>query len=60
MVFGKKGHAEIKGLLGQIGKDAILVSDINDLDQLDFLKPNIHVLTNNKKPQSIFKYCGGN
>ena len=34
VVFGKKGHVlEIKDLLGQIGKDAILVSDINDLDQ---------------------------
>ena len=52
VVFGKKGHAEIKGLLGQIGKDAILVSDINDLDKLNFLKPIYMYSQTTKSPKA--------
>lgn len=31
LIFGKNGHAEVLGLAGQIGGDAIIVEDINGL-----------------------------
>ena len=39
-------------MLGQIGKDAILVSDINDLDKLDFLKPIYMYSQTTKSPKA--------
>jgi len=39
VIFGKKGHAEVIGLLGQTFNNAIVVSDINDLEVIDYSKP---------------------
>ncbi len=39
VIFGKPGHAEVTGLLGYAGSQAILVSNENDLGKLDFSKP---------------------
>jgi len=39
VIYGKKGHAEVIGLLGQISNDALLVSDESDLEQIDFRRP---------------------
>lgn len=39
VIFGKSGHAEVSGLLGQINGKAIIVSCLQDLDKLDFSKP---------------------
>jgi 4-hydroxy-3-methylbut-2-en-1-yl diphosphate reductase len=39
LIYGKKGHAEIIGLLGQTLNEAILISDENDLEKIDFSKP---------------------
>lgn len=39
VIYGKKGHAEVIGLSGQTGKDAIIVMDDEDLEQIDFTKP---------------------
>ena len=50
VVYGKKGHAEIVGLLGQIGDDAILVSTIDDLDNLDYTKPIFMYSQTTKSP----------
>ena len=36
MIFGKKGHAEVVGLEGQIGYSAIVVENEQDLSKLDF------------------------
>ncbi len=41
LIFGKPGHAEVVGLLGQTENSAIVVSDINDLDTIDFSKPTV-------------------
>jgi len=38
VIYGKKGHAEVIGLEGQTGNNAIVVEDIDDLDKLDFNK----------------------
>jgi 4-hydroxy-3-methylbut-2-enyl diphosphate reductase len=39
VIFGKTGHAEVAGLNGNAGNKAIIVSDGNDLDKIDFSKP---------------------
>ena len=42
-IYGKHGHPEVKGLMGQTGKDAIVFQDIKELDL-------------NKLPQSLTLY----
>lgn len=39
VIYGKKGHAEVIGLLGQIDGDAILISSEDDLPEIDFTRP---------------------
>ena len=39
VIFGKKGHAEVIGLNGQTGNTAIIISDMDDIEQIDFSKP---------------------
>jgi 4-hydroxy-3-methylbut-2-enyl diphosphate reductase len=39
VIYGKQGHAEVVGLAGQTGNDAIIVSGESDLDKVDFSKP---------------------
>ncbi len=39
VIFGKKGHAEVIGLLGQTFNNAIVVSDPSDLDEIDYSVP---------------------
>ncbi|MEG1749676.1 MAG: 4-hydroxy-3-methylbut-2-enyl diphosphate reductase [Tannerellaceae bacterium] len=36
VIYGKKGHAEVNGLVGQTDGTAIVIEKISDLDQLDF------------------------
>jgi 4-hydroxy-3-methylbut-2-en-1-yl diphosphate reductase len=44
VIFGKKGHAEVIGLLGQIGNKGILVTGSEDLGKIDFTQP-IHLFS---------------
>ena len=39
VIFGKPGHAEVVGLLGQINEEGILVSELSDLDKIDINRP---------------------
>ncbi len=39
VIYGKKGHAEIVGLDGQINNKAIVLESIEDVDKIDFSKP---------------------
>ena len=38
VIFGKNGHAEVLGLVGQTNNRAIVVENINDVQHLDFNK----------------------
>lgn len=38
VIFGKRGHAEVIGLLGQVGDDAIVIESEDELDQIDFTR----------------------
>lgn len=39
VILGKKGHAEVNGLVGQTQKEAIVVSSVEEVEQLDLDKP---------------------
>jgi len=39
VIYGKEGHAEVVGLLGAAGGDAILVSSFKDIPKIDFTRP---------------------
>ena len=53
VILGKRGHAEVVGLLGQIGNDALVVETIGDLDQIDFKKP-IYFLSQTTQSLDLF------
>ncbi len=39
VIFGKKGHAETIGLVGHTGDRAIVIEQMDDLEQIDYTKP---------------------
>lgn len=39
IIFGKKGHAEVNGLVGQTEGSAIVIEGSDDLDKLDYSRP---------------------
>ncbi|MDR1199515.1 MAG: 4-hydroxy-3-methylbut-2-enyl diphosphate reductase [Prevotellaceae bacterium] len=39
VIFGKKNHAEVNGLIGQTGGNAIVVETAKDLELIDFSRP---------------------
>ena len=44
VIFGKPGHAEVVGLLGQINYEGIIVSGTDDIEKIDFTKP-VHLFS---------------
>ena len=38
VIYGKNGHAEVNGLVGQTSGEAIVVEDVASLDKVDFAK----------------------
>ena len=39
VIYGKDGHAEVNGLVGQTNGKAIVVNSLSDLSKIDFTKP---------------------
>ncbi|PIP54078.1 MAG: 4-hydroxy-3-methylbut-2-enyl diphosphate reductase [Bacteroidetes bacterium CG23_combo_of_CG06-09_8_20_14_all_32_9] len=39
VIYGKKGHAEVNGLVGQTDGKAIVVGSVSELNKIDFSKP---------------------
>ena len=39
VIYGKKGHAEIIGLNGQTGNNAIIIESISEVDKIDMSRP---------------------
>ena len=52
-IYGKHGHPEVKGLMGQTGKDAVVFQDINELD-LDKIPKSITLYTQTTKSKEKF------
>lgn len=39
VIYGKKGHAEVNGLVGQTEGEAIVIESVDDVDKLDLSRP---------------------
>ena len=55
VIYGKKGHAEVTGLIGQTNGNAIIVESLNDIDKIDFTKPISIYSQTTKSPKSYNK-----
>lgn len=53
VILGKPGHAEVVGLTGQTGEEAIVVESIDDLERVDFRRP-ICLLSQTTQSLSLF------
>lgn len=53
VIFGKPGHAEVEGLSGQIGNQAIVVQNKEDIEKIDFTRP-IAFYSQTTKPVAAF------
>ncbi|MFC2120531.1 4-hydroxy-3-methylbut-2-enyl diphosphate reductase [Bacteroidota bacterium] len=53
VIFGKDGHAEVNGLVGQTCGKAIVVGKISDLDKIDYNLP-IHLYAQTTQSKSAF------
>ena len=53
VILGKRGHAEVVGLTGQVNEEAVVVESEEDLQQVDFTRP-IYFLS--QTTQSIEKF----
>lgn len=54
VILGKRGHAEVVGLTGQVEDRAIVVERMEDLDQIDFTRP-IHFLSQTTQSIALFE-----
>ena len=54
IIFGKEGHAEVTGLVGQTNGDAIIVATVDDLEKIDFSK-SISIYSQTTKSPQAFK-----
>jgi len=54
IIFGKEGHAEVTGLLGQTKNDAIIITTIQDLEKIDFSK-SIYIYSQTTKSPKAYK-----
>ena len=54
IIFGKEGHAEVTGLLGQTKNEAIIVATIDDLKKVDFSK-SIYIYSQTTKSPKAYK-----
>ncbi len=63
VIFGKKGHAEVLGLVGQTNQNAIVVESLADLARLDFSR-DIYLYSQTTKSiaqyQQIIDFCRQN
>lgn len=72
VIYGKAGHAEVNGLVGQTGGEAIVVENLDQLDKIDFnrdialysqttmpldgFSEMIHEIERRKSPDVEFRY----
>lgn len=54
VIYGKEGHAEVNGLVGQTGDRAIVVQNLDELDKIDFSR-DIELYSQTTKSLSGFR-----
>ena len=53
VIFGKKGHAEVNGLVGQTGGDAIVIGRLEEAGVIDFTRPVALFSQTTKDPEEF-------
>lgn len=54
VIYGKKGHAEVNGLVGQTEGNAIVIEGVDEVDKIDFNR-NIYLYSQTTKSLDGFK-----
>lgn len=54
VIFGKKGHAEVNGLVGQTEGTAIVIERLEDIDKVDFARP-VRLFSQTTMPIDAFR-----
>ena len=54
VIYGKHGHAEVLGLVGQTNSEAIVISDISEVDKVDLTR-NTYLFSQTTKPLEGFQ-----
>ncbi len=57
VIYGKRGHAEVKGLMGQTRESAIIIESKEEIDKLDFSR-DISLFSQTTKPLDGFYEIG--
>ena len=57
VILGKRGHAEVVGLTGQVAAPTIVVEGLADLDRIDFARP-VHFLSQTTQSIALFEELG--
>ncbi len=57
VIYGKKGHAEVTGLVGQTNGAAIVVNKTDDLSMIDFSRP-VALFAQTTQPMSGYETIG--
>lgn len=57
VIYGKRGHAEVNGLVGQAPHGAIVVESPSELDQIDFSRPVALYSQTTKSPEGFSEIC---
>ncbi len=48
VIYGKRGHAEVNGLVGQTGGHALVIESINEIDKIDYSR-NVYLYSQTTK-----------
>ncbi|MGN0213445.1 MAG: 4-hydroxy-3-methylbut-2-enyl diphosphate reductase [Muribaculaceae bacterium] len=54
VIYGKKGHAEVNGLVGQTDGNALVIESVDEVDKIDFSR-NIYLYSQTTKSLDGFK-----
>lgn len=57
VILGKRGHAEVVGLTGQVAEPTIVIEGAQDLDRIDFSRP-IYFLSQTTQSIALFEELG--
>jgi 4-hydroxy-3-methylbut-2-enyl diphosphate reductase len=55
VIYGKEGHAEVNGLVGQTGGKAVVIGGWDDLDKLDYSRPIQFFSQTTKSTDNFYK-----
>lgn len=58
LIYGKAGHAEVEGLVGQTNHEALVIESIHQLTSIDFTRP-IELFSQTTKSPETFKQLVG-